>query len=103
MSRETRTIKRFPNETGTITQGNGTPAQVIFSLSVTQDFVDGIPTLKSGFGTIHFKDRSRVSEFFMSRANTALKSDNVQTVILLKTMDSFLTNGPVLYAGAPAD
>ncbi len=103
MRREIRTIKRFSNETGTLSESNIAPAQVRFSLTVTREFLDGLPMLMDGSGTIQFIDQRRAMEFFSSHGSATLKSANVQAEILVTTPDEFVTTGPVIYAGAPTN
>lgn len=102
MKRETRVIKRFTDEVGTLSEGDVLPARVRFSLTVTRDFIDGIPGMMDGFGTIQFIDPRRAGEFFSSRGSATLKNENVQAEILVIALGEFKTTGSISYAGVPA-
>jgi hypothetical protein len=96
MSRETREVRRISNQKGTITDKAGSSAKVRFSLIQTQDFIDGMPMLKSGEGSLVFESRSDAWSMTNTPDSKTLVGGGVRAEVLVISEDSFKTTGPIV-------
>ena len=96
MSRETREVRRISNQKGTITDKAGSTVKVRSSLSQTQDFIDGIPMLKSGEGSLEFETRGDAWNMTNTPESKTLRGGGIQAEVLVISEDSFETTGPIV-------
>ena len=93
VSRETKAIRRINKQDGTLTDRAGIVANVCFSLMQTQDYVDGLPTLRSAQGTLEFEKTSEAWDMFHSPEKKTLKGGGIQAEVLVVSVDSFRVTG----------
>jgi hypothetical protein len=96
MSRETREVRRVSNQQGTITDKAGSAVKVRFSLTQTQDFVDGIPTLRSGEGSLDFESRGDAWKMTSTPESKTLAGGGIKAEVLVISEVWFKTTGPIV-------
>ena len=76
-------VRLFPDTSSTLQFGR------------RQDFVDGIPTLRSGHGTIEFRNMREGWRMFSSSAKMTLKGGGIESEVFIASLDSFRVAGPL--------
>ena len=95
MKWETKVLREIPETDGTLTDETGSTVEVRFTLTQTQDFIDGIPTLRSAHGTIEFRNTSEGWRMFNSSAKKTLKGGGIVAEVFVASLDTFRVAGPV--------
>ena len=95
MSRETREGRKILNKKGTVTDRAGKIAKVRFSLITTQDFIDGIPTLRSASGTLEFESMGDAWAMTESTESKTLRGGGIQAEVILLSAEKFVTTGAI--------
>lgn len=95
MSRETKEVRRISNQKGTITDKAGLAVKVRFSLIQTQDFVDGIPTLRNAEGNLEFENRADAWKMTSAPESKTLKGGGIEAQVLVLSEHSFSVTGPI--------
>ena len=95
MKWETKVLREIAKTDGTLTDETGNTVEVRFTLTQTQDFVDGIPTLRSAHGTIEFRNMSEGWRMFNSSAKKTLKGGGIEAEVFIASLDSFRVAGPL--------
>ena len=95
MKWETKVLREIAKTDGTLTVESGSTVEVRFTLTQTQDFIDGIPTLRSAFGTIEFKNMKEAWRIFNSSAKKTLRGGGIEAEVFIASLDSFRVAGPL--------
>jgi len=91
MRSEVRTNCVIVNEQGRISDSKGMNIKVHFDLTETQDFVDGIPGLKFGFGDVRYRSKHtpELVARVHSRARVNLKADGIERTVYMNSPVGF--------------
>jgi hypothetical protein len=95
MGRETRVVREIDGGDGTLTDKAGVTVQVRFSLTQTQDFIDGIPAVRSAEGSLEFKNISDAWAMLRSPETKTLRGGGIQAEVIVETAESFEVIGSV--------
>lgn len=94
MEREKRLVREVGISKGTLTDSSGNQLRVTFNLNQWQDFIDGIPSLRSAGGWIQFKNRNDAFKSTDGKKWT-LEGGGIRADVFVVSDDRFRVTGPV--------
>jgi hypothetical protein len=95
MKLERRVFRQISGEYGVLTDKAGTSSKVRFSLTQWREYIDDLPSLEAGRGSISFQPPGAAWSALQGGTPKTLTGAGIQAKILMETAGTFRVTGPV--------